>query len=656
MEGRVSTPQRTIEFELWDESELLGRLAATDPTGGLAYYWFNTQALSGHWFEQRWKEAKAQAGPRYSPELTIETPLDDALQAFGRSEIWMKKVESLRDRFSEKLEWWQKSANRSGEPFTTFPAPLVEDAKALLTQAEPLEQDLDLATDNPAILTSLSFQNAVRSSIRKAVGLEPVLRDALLNEHGPSADTPGFRQIRAEYYTDFPMAPLDYLRELLALLRELEVLAFQPEGQLPAVTAMLLQGEAGIGKTHGIMDAAAARGRVGLRSVVLFGEDVTGSDPWTSIVAKLGFGTALGRERMLVALDAAGEASGFPLVIFIDALNETQPDRRRWQTWLPTVIEQIKPHSSLKLCVSCRDTYIREVIPTSLQLPRIVHNGFLGREYEAQFTFFQHYGLGVPAEPLLQDEFANPLFLRLVCGALEEFGYQAVPAGREGIRAIINLLLAAKNQSAARACDFDPRENRVSAAMLRLAGAMAEAGTTQLALPNAKELVDCSAVAQSKSLFAILEAELLIAIVERPAASLGGEPDYSVRFTFERVGDQLIAEHLLSGVRDVRQEFVVGGRLHFLAGSNASARANAGLLEALSIQLPETHGIELIDAVAGIAPILSESLLSADFSGGTPLIYLIEPASLCGGTLAKATLPPRHLKPFSASPLGPATH
>jgi hypothetical protein len=344
----------------------------------------------------------------------------------------------------------------------------------------------------------------------------------------------------------------------------------------------------------------------------LFGEDITGTDPWPSIVAKLGFGTAQGRDAMLVALDAAGEASGFPLVIFIDALNETQPDRRRWQAWLPTVLEQIKPHSSLKLCVSCRDTYVRDVVPAALQLPMVVHNGFLGREYEAQFAFFQHYGLGLPAEPLLQDEFANPLFLRLVCEALQEFGVQAVPAGREGIRSVISLLLRAKNQRAAAACDYDARENRVSAAMLRLAAAMAETGTTQLPLSKAKDLVDGSPAPQSRSLFAVLEGESLVATIERPAATLGGEPDYSVRFTFERVGDHLIVEHLLSGVQDISQAFTAGGNLRFLSESDASARANAGLLEALSIQLPNTHGVELIDAVDGIAPIF----LQEPFIGG----------------------------------------
>jgi hypothetical protein len=608
---------RSVQFDLWDESELVGRLAAADPTRGLAHYWFAADVLSDAWFEQRWKEAKAQAGPRYSPELTVDTPLDEALQAFGRSEIWIKKVESLRDRFSDKLERWRQTTNQ-GERFTPLPAALVADAKALLAEAERLENDIDLAAENPGVLTSTSFQNAVRSSIDRAAALEPLLRDALLKEHGASADTPGFRQFRAEYQVDFPMAPLDDLRELLGVLREVEPLAFQPEGQLPAATAMLLRGEAGIGKTHGIVDAAAARGKLGLRSVVLFGEDTTGPDPWSSIAAKLGFGAAQGRDAMLVALDAAGEASGFPLVIFIDALNETQPDRRRWQAWLPTMLEQIKPHSSLKLCVSCRDTFVREVVPDTLCLPTIVHNGFLGREYEAQFAFFQHYGLGIPAEPLLQDEFANPLFLRLVCEALQEFGIQAVPAGREGIRSVINLLLGAKNQKAAAKCDYDARENRLSAAMLRLAAAMAEARTTQLPLSKANELVDGSPAPQSRSLFAVLEGESLVAIIERPAATLGSEPEYSVRFTFERVGDHLIVEHLLSGVQDISEAFAAGGRLHFLSDSDASARANAGLLEALSIQLPETHGVELIDAVDGIAPILLQQPFIAGLQWRNP--------------------------------------
>jgi hypothetical protein len=333
---------------------------------------------------------------------------------------------------------------------------------------------------------------------------------------------------------------------------------------------------------------------------VFFGEDVADPDPWSALIAKLGLGSAHGRDAVLDALNAAAEATGFPLIIFIDALNETQPDRRRWQSWLPPMLEQIKRRPFLKLCVSCREIYVREVMPPGLRIPAIEHNGFLGREYEAQFAFFQYYGLGVPAEPLLQEEFSNPLFLRLVCEALRDAGAQAIPAGRDGIRAVIHLLLRAKNDSAAIQCDFDRRENRVSTAMLHLAEAMASAGSRTLPLADAKFLVDGPPSVQSRSLFAVLEAESLIAIVEQPATALGLEPQYSVRFTFERIGDHLIAECLLTGVTDVPSAFAAGGALHFLVVTDEAARANVGILEALSIQLPEAHGQELIDAVATV--------------------------------------------------------
>jgi|HubBroStandDraft_6_1064221.scaffolds.fasta_scaffold200974_1 hypothetical protein len=377
---------RSVEFELWDETDLLGRLAAADPSGGLTRYWFHGEALSDTWFNQRLIEAKAQAGQRYSPELAVATPLDDALQAFGRSEPWINRIENLRDRFSDKLDWWRRTSDRRLESFSVLPTELSEKANALLATAEPIEDDLGLAAESPEVLSSPSFRTAVRSTIDSGSALQPILREALLKKYGPSADTPGFRQLRAEYHVDFPMAPLDHLIELLGVLKEVEQLAFQPEGQLPASTAMLLRGEAGIGKTHGIVDGAVRRSEQGLRSVVLFGEDFAAADPWHSIFGKLGFGTAEGRDSILDALNAVGEATGFPLVIFIDALNETQPDRRKWQQWLPPMLEQIKPRPFLKLCVSCRDIYLREVIPPSLELPTIVHNGFLGREYEAQFS------------------------------------------------------------------------------------------------------------------------------------------------------------------------------------------------------------------------------------------------------------------------------
>jgi hypothetical protein len=163
---------RTIEIDLWDETELLGRLAQTDTSGGLSRYWFSQEVWSEDWFKQRFVEAKAQAGKRYTPELTIETPLEYALQAFGRSEAWIKKMESLRDLFSEKLDWWRRTANESIQQLSSAPIGLPQDAQALLAAAEPIERDLVLSTDVPELLVSASLRMAVGSSIEMGTVLE----------------------------------------------------------------------------------------------------------------------------------------------------------------------------------------------------------------------------------------------------------------------------------------------------------------------------------------------------------------------------------------------------------------------------------------------------------------------------------------------------
>ena len=596
-QSELATKSRSVQFEIWNESELLGRLAVVDVTGGLRRYWFDQEIMTSAWFAERLNEAAAQAGPRYSPRLNIITPMREALQAFGRSELWANKIKALSEDFTDKLSWWRNVAEGKIEPIISLPKDAVEEAKKIVVITESLELGLENAVEEPDFLTATKFRDAVKLTLELGNSLEPKIKKLLIEKHGVTADSPGFRQWRAEYMADFPMASLDHLRDLLKILGEIEVLAFQPEGQLPAATCMLIRGEAGIGKTHGILDAANQRQAMGLRSLVVFGEDVAGADPWQAIISKIGLGSDLGRDAVLDALNSAGEVTGLPLVIFIDAINETEPDRRKWQSWLPPMLEQIKRRPFLKLCVSCRGIYVRETIPPGIGIPIIEHNGFLGHEYEALLAFFKYYKLGAPAEPLLQEEFANPLFLRLVCEALSEVKMPALPAGREGIRSIINLLFNAKNERASRACDYDHRENRVNAAMLRLAGAMAENKNRKISLTDARILVDGATTAQSQSLFAVLEAESLISLTEHSGNTLGAQPSYQVRFTFERVGDHLITEHLLSGIKDVSAAFSDKGSLRFLIANNDAIQANAGILEAISIQLPETHATELMDVL-----------------------------------------------------------
>jgi len=597
-EAEYSEAPVPLTIDFWDETELLDRLTRCDPDGGKAQYWFDATSLSTVWFRQRLDDAAAQAGPRYSPKLSVDTGLPRRMAAFGREESWVEEIDSLLASLDERIGRWRRTAPKAGGD---APADLVEDVQRVLDRSEAIATSAARIIDDPRILCDSEFAGTVHDARELAAELEPKLKQQLEETHGAHADTPGFRQYQAEYNATFPMASLDGLRELLRILERFADTLTSDEPLLPSSKRVLVHGPAGIGKTHGILDVAYSRHIHDLFTIVLFGEDLNDSDPWSRIPAKLSLGQ-LGWNTLLDALDAAGEVSGYPLLICIDAINETSPDRKRWNAWLGPLSEQIGRRDNLKLCVTCRDAYLRESVPEAYLSPAVEHNGFAGQEQEAAFQFFRHYGLGVPTEPLLQDEFGNPLFLHLVCRALQASGESAIPLGRQGMRSVLSLLIQEINQKAAEDCGYDARTtNRVEEAVGALAGRMAAASGREIPLPDAQAAVAAvDSGSGLRSLFDFMERESLLAVTKHAPDGFGAEPTYTVRFTFERVADHFIAEQLLAGLDDaesVKAEFAAGGSLNFLVASGEALREHAGLAEAVAVHVAEVHSLELVDVV-----------------------------------------------------------
>ena len=364
---------------------------------------------------------------------------------------------------------------------------------------------------------------------------------------------------------------------------------------------MLLRGVAGIGKTHAIVDHALHRFRKGQVGFVFFGEDFSHQEPWQAITAKLGFGADVNRDELWDMIDTAGEASGRPALVYIDGLNKST-ERTRWrQSWLGGLRKQLARCPNIKLCVSCRDTFLEEVIDSRAVWPEFVHNGFAGKEFEAIREFFDFYGLKSPAIPLLQPEFANPLFLHLICDGLVGANLDSLPLGSTGFTEVLRLLLIEKNKAIAKTCRYDPVNQKVAEALLILARMMADTGTRRLKYRAARDAVNALHLVDdhTRSLFYNLEKEGLIAFVELRSQPLG-PPEHFCRFTFERVGDFLIADELLSRLEPetLPMEFA-HGRLAFLVETIEAANEHRGLLEALSIIIPEhSQGkLELADVV-----------------------------------------------------------
>ncbi len=596
---------QNISIEFWTESTLRDYLLAVDTGGGLRRYWFDHEAMTRDWVQQRLNDAEAQAGKRYSPKLSVNVPAFDALEAFAHQDSWKEQVNQYLQEFNNNIQEWHRHI-RNANKLPENSIQIVENiAEEIISINSILNPHIHSQSSNNLERIMLQISNLIENIIQ----LEQIFLNELTEEYGENADTAQFRQFHAGYQSDFPAAKLDTSRDLLKCLYKIKKWINSPEFILPNSQFMLLRGCAGVGKTHAIVDHALHINNRGQICLVFYGEDFTGDEPWKIIVNKLGLSSNIGRDELWGMIDSAAESTDKPAIIYIDGINEPSPvERRKWKTsWLAPLCQEITNFSRLKLCVSCRDTYLDEVFDDKSQWVEFEHNGFLGCEFDAIKQFFEFYQLEPPATPLLQSEFANPLFLHLICQAIQGLESKSIPLGTLGFTDVLRLLLEEKNKRISEVCRYDNRDDKVSGAVKALAKKMAEEKTRLLSRETAQKIVNhiFSVDDSERSLFIQLEKEGLIALIEQRTRPLAPR-EWFCRFTFERIADFLIALFLLEEIAtnqlnptnhsiieltDQLSNIVIAD------SNNETFNVNKGLLEAFSTILPEKFNVELTDFI-----------------------------------------------------------
>jgi hypothetical protein len=574
----------THQNNLFQIFNILGE--QTTPVGNPA------RPMTNDWLQKRLNDAKAQAGKRYSPELSVNVPAFTALEAFTHQDTWTEKTKRYLEELNENIQKWNTHVSNADELPENSHQIIQNITEHIVLLNSILNEPVDPLPSTNVQTVSLQVSNLIENTIK----IEEIFLNELLEEHGQNADTPQFRQFQAEYQCEFPAAKLDTSRDLLKCLHTIAEWVNSPEFLLPKSQFMLLRGCAGVGKTHAIVDHALHSSKTGQVCLVFYGEDFTGDEPWKIIVNKLGLSSNVTRDELWGMIDSAAETTGKPAIIYIDALNES-PEMQKWKTsWLAPLCQQITHFSCLKLCVSCRDTYFDEVFDDRNQWVEFEHNGFFGCEFYAIKQFFEFYKLEPPTTPLLQPEFTNPLFLHLVCQAIQSLESRSIPLGTLGFTDILRLLLEEKNKRIAKVCRYDGRNDKVTEAVNALAKKMAEEKTRLLSREAAEETVHRIFYIDDseRSLFIQLEKEGLIALIEHRSRPLAPK-QWFCRFTFERVADFLIALFLLEGIEFSQLRDIVASY-----SDNETFTEHQGLLEAFSIILPEKFQIELSDIISNL--------------------------------------------------------
>jgi nucleoside phosphorylase len=564
--------------------------------------------LDSGWQEKHLQDARATAGPRYSPELRVGTPLHDVFEALCTTDLWLGSVRVRGRKLAKLVSHFlgcvkERDENRWGAP---FPEHLREAGNTVAGPVGSVGMAFDAILDRSCGGTPAAVAEAATAVLPQVRELHAALRADIENHHGEgTADSASFRQFQAEYQMSFPAANLDAARDLIAALVELETWGRSGPGRAAGAKGILLVGGPGVGKTHGICDIAHERFERGLRTVVLFGEQFTpGDEPWERIRQLLGLGP-MGRDEVLAILDATGEASGGNLLLCIDGLNESRP-RGYWRNWLGSLAAQVTRYPHIRLCVSCRSTYEQVAVPEGSGLERIEHLGFAGMEFTACREFFAHHGLEPPVAPSFHPEFSNPLFLRLACETMVAAGVRKMPSGWHGLNTALQAFLREKNKAFAQEYERDVRERVPQQALQEFMGEVERTRKVYLRWSDAATVigrVHPPGLVGPSVLDWLVRTGLLITDMDPEGA--GPEAEEVVRVAFERLGDHLFAARLLANVKPGELTTAIeSGPLNFAFANPEAVLENQGLVEALSIQVPEHPDFsrELVDGLPPGAP------------------------------------------------------
>ena len=604
-ESEAAAEGRKLTIEAWPASKIRSLLLDLDVSGGLRLYFFDETVLTKEWFSNHLESVKVSAGPRYKPELNVETDLYRWFAAFGRTSFFLQQLNNNLKACQDAFKKLAVSVERTGSDGLSpaWPENLRDHAHSLLKRIETFLNTCDslVKTDSSEIYSRCTQQ--LDEILENLESLEPLLIEDLEAKYPDwkgRIDSPGFRQFMAEYMVSFPTANLDDLRNAIDVFRAFQKWLQSPDGFLAYNRVFVLTGEAGVGKTHGVCDVAFARLQDGLPTCVFFGHQFGGEpNPWSRFLEILGLPITLGKEGLLDALNSAAEASGYPLILCIDAINETRP-LQYWRNHLAEIVHVVQTRPYLRLCITCRTPYVPYCLPDGFSVPRVEYRGFEGIERYACQKFFEFYGLKPPITPILQPELKNPMYLKLVCETLRDRGLDRLPTGWHGLVPVIRAFIEEKEKQFAIEYKTSPQANIVGGSLRAISRAIADSGNSAIRWSDALKVI--AAERPQTNNLPVLEwligHGLLIEDAPDTPDPLGEEG--TVRPAFERLGDFLIADELLSKVppNQIERAFHPEGPLSFLVKDLKAISMNSGLLSVLSILIPEKYpGVELPDLV-----------------------------------------------------------
>lgn len=244
-------------------------------------------------------------------------------------------------------------------------------------------------------------------------------------------------------------------------------------------------------------------------------------------------------ERLVEALDAAGQREGRRLPIVIDGLNEAE-DPRNWKDPLYRAEELLRQFPYVLLVVTLRNEFARDCLPDDIE--KLELEGFKDAPQTAIDRYFGYYKIDATDADLPLELLQHPLTLRIYCEVANPsrqhmVGVEALP------RSLTALFEEHFKKVAERVADLSPYSQRiyqeeVHEALLKIAGFLWQENSRSIEFGTARKQIK-DVAEWGSSLLRSLESEGVLVRTSNPNGQFG------VAFAYDLIAGHMIAKHLL---------------------------------------------------------------------------------------------------------------
>ncbi len=511
------------------------------------------------WLNNQNKLAIKDLGARYTPEINIEVDyLIENFDALGKNDKFLNNIEiSFNKVFLDFNKKYQKIKNFSKE------------LSILINDFNIIYKDINFAK-----FTNYKEIEKLLEEIQKNL-FENDLADVISNSDNSDVDK--FQDTIYDFF--------NFFREYSERIN----LSINPY--------VILEGEAGIGKSHLLADIVNNRIKEEYSSIFLLGQHFReDKNPWNQILDLLDLRCT--KDEFLVALNTKAKTDNKRAIIFIDAINEGK-GRNFWNKFLISFIETVKQYEWLGLVFSIRNSYFDFIVPNEVieknLLIKVTHYGFQSIEDNATKHYFEYYNIEQALIPLLNPEFSNPLFLKIFCEGLNKRGLTIIPDGYEGITNIFDFFIEGIEDKLTDKYSNIKSLKLIYKVIKSLISSIIDNQT--IAYDEAYILVE-NEISPYRLEVGLLDDLISQGLLSKNISYKNRELIESVYFTYERFEDNLKVKFLFDTYLDKdnpKKSFEQEPLKNYL--DEKKVHQNMGIIEAMSIQLPELCDIELIDMI-----------------------------------------------------------